>query len=85
MAPFIQPASAWKKDPGYNETSEKVHSLLVVNDAAERGVKLCHDFRGRAKKEGRLQNILQTVQNDRSTRPNLRKKKQASKEWYLIL
>ena len=85
MAPLIQPASAWKTDPGYIETSEKVHSLLVVNDAAERGVKLCHDFRGRAEKEGRFQNILQTVQNDRSTRPNLRKKKQASKEWYLIL
>ena len=60
------------------EASEKVRALLVVNDLAERGVKPCQDFRGKAKKERRFQNILQTVCNDRSTRPNLRKKNQQS-------
>ena len=85
MASLIQPACSWKTDLGYIEATEKVHVLLVVNDSAERGVKLCHDFRERAKKEGRFQNILQTVQNDRSTRPNLRKKHQISKEWFLTL
>jgi len=86
MASLIQPACSWKTDLGYIEATEKVRALLVVNDSAERGVKLCHDFRERESEEGgRLQNILQTVQNDRSTRPNLRKKHQISKEWFLTL
>ena len=85
VPPLIQPVCSWKTDRDFMEASEKVSALLVVNDLAERGVKPCQDFRGKAKKERRFQNILQTVCNDRSTRPNLRKKNQQSKEWFLEL
>ena len=39
-------------------------NMAVVNDSAERGVKLCHDFLDSAKDEARLQNILQVVENE---------------------
>ena len=49
--------------------------LAVVNDAAERGVKLCNDILPYAKGEARLQNVLQVVENNRARKGNQRKPK----------
>ena len=48
--------------------------LQVVNDVAERGVKLCNDFIGSSRDEERFQNILQVVENHRKAQPNQRKR-----------
>ena len=59
--------------------------MYVVNDGAERGVKLCNDFLSQAKREDRHQNILQVVENDRNMRPDQRSNKAQTKRWYLKL
>ena len=75
----------WESSPSYQRALCVVHNLKVVNDAAERGVKLGSDFLEEAKQEDRWQNILQVVENERKRVPNLRKPKQKSKHWYLSL
>ncbi len=45
----------------------------MVNDCAERGVKLTSDFVAVARKEQHLQNVLQAVEHDRNQQPNLRR------------
>jgi len=62
-----------------------VSNLCVVNDSAERGVKLCHDFVNVSAKENRLQNILQVVENNRNDIPNQHKRKMESKSWFIKL
>ena len=47
-----------------------VKSMHVVNDAAERGVKLGSDFLDCAKIEEHYQDILQVSENDRHRVPN---------------
>lgn len=60
-------------------------NMAVVNDSAERGVKLCHDFLDSAKDEARLQNILQVVENNRASNPNQRSNKKEEKRWFIKL
>ena len=79
------PVKDWESNSAYKEAEEVVSNLSVVNDAAERGVKLCHDFLHSSKKEGNLQNILQVVENCRSRLPNQRKRQLKSKNWFLSL
>ena len=62
-----------------------INSLSVVNDDAERGVKLTHDFLVQARKENNFENRLQVVENNRHAVPNQRKRKQKSKSWFLYL
>ena len=57
----------------------------MVNDGAERGVKLAYDYIGSSKKEDNFQNILQTVESDRRLLPNQHKRKLTSKGWSLKL
>lgn len=73
----------WNSDPQYIKAKAVVDSLSVVNDGAERGVKLAHDFLHTARKESNLQNILQVVENDRASLPNQRKRKVEPKSWFL--
>ena len=70
---------SWKEDDTYLRAKEVVTNLSVVNDSAERGVKLCHDFLTTAKKNDNLQNILQVVENNRNQLPNQRKRTASSK------
>ena len=51
-----------------------------MNDAAERGVKLCSDFLRMAKKEENLQKILQVVESHHKKVPNLRVPKKETHE-----
>lgn len=79
------PIQLWNENKAYCDAKKVISNICVVNDAAERGVKLCHDFLSSSKKEDNLQNILQVVENARNEKPNIRQKKVKSKNWFLIL
>ena len=49
--------------------------MRVVNDSAERGVKLASDFNKASHSEERFQQVLQVVVNSRHGMPDLREKK----------
>ena len=68
-----RPVSSWCSDPGYLRAKEVIGTLSVVNDSAERGVKLANDFLGTTPYEERYSNILQVVEESRKNIPNLRK------------
>ena len=82
---FEVPAESWMENETFCNNKEIISSLSVVNDDAERGVKLSHDYICTAKKEDNLQSILQVVQNERNIIPNQRKRQTQSKCWYLKL
>ena len=79
------PVDDWINIESFKEAKEVVSNMCVVNDAAEWGVKLCHDFLPTAKKEKNLQNILQVVENCRNHKPNQRKRKLESRNWFLAV
>ncbi|CAK6965885.1 uncharacterized protein LOC117544294 [Scomber scombrus] len=63
----------WATNAAFKKSEINVHAVNVVNDCAERGVKLTSDFVAVARKEQHLQNVLQAVEHDRSQQPNLRR------------
>ena len=67
---FEESADLWKDNETFNNSIEIISSLAVVNDGAETGVKLSHDYVCPAKKEGNLQSILLVVGNERNITPN---------------
>ena len=62
----------WSSSAAFQAGAENVRAINVVNDCAERGVKLTTDFVATARSEQHLQNVLQAVEHDRSKQPNLR-------------
>ena len=64
----------WESDDGYKKANLIVNSISVVNDAAERGVKLGYDFLGTAVKDERYQRVLQVVENSRHTLQNMQER-----------
>ncbi|KAG8175541.1 hypothetical protein JTE90_026260 [Oedothorax gibbosus] len=52
----------WPECASYQEGLIKLQSLNVVNDCAERGVKLGSDFLAASKGEDHYQNVLQVVE-----------------------
>lgn len=72
--------STWKDDPGYKSGIEKLEKTVVVNDVAERGVKLIQDYNNiLTKDETEKQFVLQIADGDRKkyqtpTKSSLRKK-----------
>ena len=80
------PADQWAENEEYKSMKEIVENLQVVNEAAERGVKLCHDFLGVTQSEKRFQDVLQVVESSRKHVPNQRKLSSASqkKSWFLV-
>jgi len=63
----------WQSVDAYKGAEKKVLCLAVVNDTAERGVKLAQDFLQASKCEARYQNVLQVVEHHRQRHPNQRK------------
>ncbi|KAK5918331.1 hypothetical protein CgunFtcFv8_003105 [Champsocephalus gunnari] len=63
----------WATNAAFKKSVVNVCAMNVVNDCAERGVKLMSDFVAVARKEQHLQNVLQAVEHDRSQQPNLRR------------
>ena len=83
---FLQQSSEdWPTIDSYQKAHSVVTNIQVVNDSAERGVKLGHDFLNGAKTESRYQNLLQVVENDRKRVGNQRKLGSESKTWFLTL
>ena len=80
-----EPAITWENIPGYINAKSVVEKIKVVNDCAERGVKLAHDFIDCAKTEGRYQQTLQVIENDGNKCTNQRKRKKQSKSGSLRL
>lgn len=68
----------WEQNDHFIESKKTVGELNVVNDPAERAVKLTSDFVSAARGEEHFQNILQVVEANRKARPNLRKKQSFS-------
>ena len=61
----------WNQHDAYVASKKiVVDGLNVVNDPAERAVKLTSDFAHAARHEDHFQNILQVVEADRKMRPN---------------
>ena len=67
----------WPGHPSFL-ISKKMTCLNVVNDSAERNVKLSSDFLIVPSSEEYYQNILQVVESARKETPNLRKRKRPS-------
>ena len=81
---LVKPVSIWNTLDSFRNAAEKLQSLQVKNDAAERGVRLGHSFLGRAKIEARYQNVLQIVENNRRSNPNQRSKKSKDNDnWFI--
>lgn len=68
------PVKSWLSNESYVKSRNSVLKLNVVNDFAERSVKLSTDFIDSAKIEERYQAVLQVVEQNRKDRPNIRKK-----------
>ena len=56
-----EPVKKWKSISGYNAVHKYVNSLAVVNDGADRGVKLAQEMMDRTKDEDQLQALAQVV------------------------
>jgi hypothetical protein len=69
----------WDKSDAYNLSAQNIQSISVVNDTAERGVKLSCDFVGTSRSEHHYQNVLQVVEDNRKQYPNLRRKFEVNK------
>lgn len=67
------PVSEWPQTDAYIDGQRKVQSVNVVNDCAERGIKLTSDFLNAGRSEEHLQNVLQVAEDDRKRKSNLRK------------
>ena len=62
-----QPVANWRDYEGYLEAEKFVNSLLVVNDAAERGIKLISEYINKLTKDpDERQDLIQVVQYHRS-------------------
>ena len=56
----------WATNAAFQASALNVHAINVVNDCAERSVKLTSDFVAAARSEQHLQNVLQAVEHDHS-------------------
>jgi hypothetical protein len=65
--------TCWPESAAYQTSLANVQAINVINDCAERGIKLSNDFLKSAKNETVYQNKLQVIENDRRRQPNLRK------------
>lgn len=66
--------SSWGKNAAYMEAKRKVSHLKVVNDTAERAIKLMQDFHGLVTaEEDQKQFLLRCVQEHRKLYPDCKK------------
>ncbi|BES94052.1 Hypothetical protein NTJ_06866 [Nesidiocoris tenuis] len=74
------PVESWSENPNYRRCKQAVDGLNVVNDHAERSIKLIQDYnRLLTTKEAAFQNILLTVAEHKKTLPNVKKSTLAKK------
>ena len=72
---LTEDVESWPDSAAYQRSFSNIEGLNVINDCAERGVKLSSDFLEAAESKEHYQNILQVVEKDRKNMPNLRKRK----------
>ena len=78
------PVDEWDENECFKGACKLINNIHVVNDSAERGVKLASDFLCRAQLEQRYQHLLQVVENDRSLLQNQRIRGHSNREtWFL--
>jgi hypothetical protein len=65
----------WPGTSSYENCVVNIQAINVVNDGAERAIKMGSDFLHCARKEENFQNLVQVVEMNRKTLPNLRKRK----------
>ena len=63
----------WEYSSDYRKFKDFIKNIDVVNDRAERGVKLIQEYIGSAHCESDLQDLLLVVDNQKSRLPNLNK------------
>ena len=80
-----KPVVSWERNSHSHEAKRTVVNLAVTNDAAQRGVKLCADFKDSVRKEDSLQTVLQTVENERAKQPNIQNMNQQPTSWFLAI
>ena len=69
-----QKSTTWNDDPGYKSGLEKLQKTVVVNDVAERGVKLIQEYNNiLTKDETEIQFVLQIVNENRKNYPSATK------------
>lgn len=64
---MLKPADLWGRFTDFIKFSEVIKSLRVVNDLAERGIKLITDFIHMSHDEDQRQALLQVVEDHRNT------------------
>ena len=67
------PAQFWKNLIGYTEIEKVVHSMEVVNDSAERGIKLLSDYKDFCTDVSEQQALLQLMEKYRINKHNVSK------------
>ena len=78
------PVESWEQQSSYLFNRNVVKNLEVVNDSAERGVRLA-DYLSRTQIESKYQNVLQIVENDRHLVPDQRHRSWSStRETWLL-
>ena len=71
---LTQPLVEWEESEGYRKARQFVRNVKVVNDAAERGIKLASDYAKSLTKNTEMrQKIFQTVEWHRKEKPDFRK------------
>ena len=69
-----QPVTEWEDSEDYRKARHFVMTVKVVNDAAERGIKLASDYAQSLTKDSEIrQKIFQTVERHRMEKPDTRK------------
>lgn len=71
---LAEDVSQWPLSAAYQTSVVNVQAINVINDCAERGVKLSADFLVSARSEKHYQNVIQVVEHDRKLQPNIRKR-----------
>ena len=65
----------WSSTTSYGNSVADIQAINVVNDGAERAIKMCSDYIHGARKEDNFQNLVQVVEMNRKMLPNLHKRK----------
>ena len=69
-----QPVTEWEDSEDYRKARHFVMTVKVVNDAAERGIKLASDYAQSLTKDSEIrQKIFQTVESHRREKPDYKK------------
>ena len=71
---LLENPASWQSLNSYQSGLKNGGAVTVVNDCAERGVKLGADFAPYARSENHYQNLLQVVEDDRGHLQNIRER-----------